>query len=61
MRERSGRKNKSTSYRAHHLYLDLFKDSAGTDEDEEATANRRAFRSADAAFCLFFNDRGWWS
>jgi hypothetical protein len=49
LRERYGRKNKSTSYRAHHLYLDLFKDPADVDEDEEVTANRYSFRFADAA------------
>jgi hypothetical protein len=48
-RERYGRKDKATSYRAHHLYLDLFKNSADSDDDDEVTANRYAFKFADAA------------
>ncbi|WP_162527101.1 GmrSD restriction endonuclease domain-containing protein [Sphingomonas solaris] len=48
-RERYGRREKATSYRAHHLYLDLFKDPADIDEDEEITANRYAFRFSDVA------------
>lgn len=49
LRERYGRKSKAGSYRAHHLYLDLFKDPDDLDEDEEITANRYSFKFADAA------------
>jgi hypothetical protein len=49
LRERYGRKNKAASYRANHLYLDLFKDPAESDEDEEVTANRYALKFVDAA------------
>jgi hypothetical protein len=49
LRERYARKSKASSYRPHHLYLDLFKDPADVDEDEEVTANRYSFRFADAA------------
>lgn len=48
VRERYGRRSKTTSFRAHHLYLDLFKNPEDTDEGEEVTANRYAFRFADA-------------
>ena len=49
LRERYGRKTKVTSYRAHHLYLDLFKDPEDVDEDDEVTANRFALSFADVA------------
>jgi hypothetical protein len=49
LRERYARKSKASSYRPHHLYLDLFKDPADVDEDEEVTANRYSLRFADAA------------
>lgn len=47
VREKYGRKEKSTSYRAHHLYIDLFKDPDEIDDDEEITANRYAFKFSD--------------
>ncbi len=49
LRERYGRKAKTTSYRPHHLYLDLFKDPDEIDEDDEVTANRYAFKFSDGA------------
>lgn len=48
-RERYGRRDKATSYRAHHLYIDLFKDPEDHAEDDEVTANRYAFKFADVA------------
>lgn len=49
LREKYGRREKSTSYRAHHLYLDLFKDPADIDDDDEVTVNRYRFRFSDIA------------
>ena len=49
LRERYGRRDKATSFRAHHLYLDLFKDPTDVGEDDEVTANRYAFKFSDIA------------
>ncbi|MDY0966399.1 DUF262 domain-containing protein [Sphingomonas sp. CFBP9021] len=48
LREKYGRRNKSTSFRAHHLYLDLFKDPGEIGEDDEVTANRYRLKFSDA-------------
>lgn len=48
-RERYGRRDKASSYRAQHLYLDLFKDPAETDDEDEVTANSYALRFCDIA------------
>lgn len=42
--EKSGRRNKSASFRAHYLYLDLFKDPEEIGDDDELTANRYRFK-----------------
>lgn len=48
-RERYARKSSAASYRANHLYLDLFKDPTVHEEDDEITANRYAFKFSDVA------------
>lgn len=49
MRERYGRRDKATSFRANHLYIDLFNDPDDIDEDDEITANRYSLRFSDIA------------
>ena len=47
MRERYGRRDKAASFRANHLYLDLFKDPADKEDDDEVTANRYNMKFSD--------------
>jgi hypothetical protein len=47
LREKYGRRDKSTSFRAHHLYVDLFKNPDEIGEDDEVTANRYGLKFAD--------------
>jgi uncharacterized protein with ParB-like and HNH nuclease domain len=49
LREKYGRRDKATSFRANHLYLDLFKDPEDFDDDDEVTANRYRFKFSDIA------------
>lgn len=47
LREKYGRRDKSTSFRAHHLYLDLFKNPEEIGENDEVTANRYGLKFSD--------------
>jgi hypothetical protein len=47
LRARYGRREKVMSYRAHHLYLDLFQDPDIFDEEDEVTANRYGLKFSD--------------
>lgn len=42
-----GRRDKSAGFRAHHLYMDLFKDPEDIGEDDEVTANRYRLKFSD--------------
>ncbi|GAA0727033.1 DUF262 domain-containing protein [Sphingomonas japonica] len=48
-RQRYGRRDKAASFRAHHLYLDLFQDPEAFDNDDEVTANRYGIKFSDVA------------
>lgn len=47
LHEKYRRRDKSTSFRAHHLYLDLFKNPEEIGEDDEVTANRYGLKFSD--------------
>lgn len=49
LREKYGRRDKATSYRAHHLYLDLFQDPDVFDDEDEVTSNRYGLKFSDIA------------
>lgn len=49
LRARYGRREKVASYRAHHLYLDLFQDADIFEDEDEVTANRYGLKFSDVA------------
>ncbi|RYF14110.1 MAG: DUF262 domain-containing protein [Oxalobacteraceae bacterium] len=49
VREKYGRRDKAASYRARHLYFNLFQDPDAFNDEDEVTANRYGLKFSDVA------------